>query len=87
MEAIVDRQADVLEQVASDLDAISHQIFTMGASQEGGRKTEDRILRRTLAQLGRTRGPYIACAGNNGGCVPNCSVRYDIDRSSGFLKG
>ena len=53
MEAIVDRQADVLEQVASDLDTISHQIFTMGASQEGGRKTEDRILRQTLAQLGR----------------------------------
>lgn len=53
MEAIIDRQADVLEQVASDLDAISHQIFTMGAKQEGGRKTEDRILRDTLARLGR----------------------------------
>lgn len=53
MEAIVDRQADVLEQVATDLDGISHQIFTMGANQEGGRKTEDRILRQTLARLGR----------------------------------
>ncbi len=52
MEAIVDRQADVLEQVRADLDTISHAIFAMGVNQEGGRKTEDAILRRTLGQLG-----------------------------------
>ena len=53
MEAIVDRQADVLEQVRADLDSISHDIFAMGVNQEGGRKTEDAILRRTLGQIGR----------------------------------
>ena len=53
MEAIVDRQADVLEQISADLDAISHEIFAMGAKQEGGRKAEDATLRRTLGRLGR----------------------------------
>jgi len=52
LEAIVDRQADALEQVSADLDAISHAIFAMGVNQEGGRKTEDAILRRTLGRLG-----------------------------------
>lgn len=52
LEAIVDRQADVLEKVQSDLDAISHEIFAMGANQEGGRKAEDATLRRTLGRLG-----------------------------------
>jgi magnesium transporter len=52
LETIVDRQADVLEQVRSDLDAISHAIFAMGVNQEGGRKAEDATLRRTLGQLG-----------------------------------
>ena len=53
LEAIVDRQADVLEQVRSNLDTISHAVFAMGANQEGGRKAEDAILRHTLGQLGR----------------------------------
>jgi len=53
LEAIVDRQADVLETVGRDLEAISHRIFQMGASQAGGRKEEDAALRRTLGQLGR----------------------------------
>lgn len=52
MEAIVDRQADVLEQVGADLDTVSHSIFSLGANLEGGRKAEDATLRRTLGQLG-----------------------------------
>jgi magnesium transporter len=52
LEAIVDRQADALEQVRADLDVISHNIFAMGVMQEGGRKQEDATLRRTLGQLG-----------------------------------
>ena len=52
MEAIVDRQADALEQVRADLDIISHGIFAMGVNQEGGRKAEDATLRRTLGRLG-----------------------------------
>jgi magnesium transporter len=53
LEAIVDCQADALEQVLADLDVISHTIFAMGIMQEGGRKREDTTLRRTLGQLGR----------------------------------
>jgi magnesium transporter len=53
MEAVVDRQADVLEQVRNDLDTISHAIFAMGTTQVSGRKNEDATLRRTLGELGR----------------------------------
>jgi magnesium transporter len=52
IEAIVDRQADALEQVRADLDTISHEIFAMGVNQEGGRKAEDATLRRTLGRIG-----------------------------------
>jgi magnesium transporter len=52
MEAIVDRQADALEQVSADLDVISHEIFAMGVNQEGGRKAEDAMLRHSLGRLG-----------------------------------
>jgi magnesium transporter len=52
LEAIVDRQADVLEQVRTDLDSISHGIFAMGGERVSGRKNEDAMLRRTLGQLG-----------------------------------
>ena len=54
LEAIVDHQADTLEQVSRDLETVSHEIFATGAGQEGGRKAEDRMLRRTLRQLGQT---------------------------------
>jgi magnesium transporter len=52
MEALVDRQADALEQVSANLDTISHMIFRMGTNQEGGRKAEDATLRTTLGRLG-----------------------------------
>ena len=52
LEAIVDRQADVLEQVSADLDTISHGVFAMGVHQKGGLKQEDATLRRTLGELG-----------------------------------
>ena len=53
LEAVVGRLADALEQVAQDLDAISHRIFAMGVRQGGARKQEDAELRVTLGQLGR----------------------------------
>jgi magnesium transporter len=53
LEAIVDRQADGLEQVRADLETISHAIFAMGTRRSAGRKNEDALLRRTLGQLGR----------------------------------
>jgi magnesium transporter len=52
LEAIVDRQADGLEQVRADLESISHGVFAMGRGQTAGRKNEDALLRRTLGQLG-----------------------------------
>jgi len=52
LEAIVDRLADGLEQVAAELDAMSHRIFALGAAT-GGRKQDDATLRHTLAELGR----------------------------------
>jgi len=59
LEAIVDRQADGLEQVRADLESISHGIFAMGRGRSAGRKNEDALLRRTLGQLGRI-GDFIS---------------------------
>ena len=53
LEAVVDRQADALEIVRNDLEALSHRIFAMGVKQSGGRKQEDLTLRQTLGELGR----------------------------------
>jgi magnesium transporter len=53
LEAIVDRHADALERIRDDLDAISHRIFR-GAVHIGGSRHEDRMLRETLAAIGRT---------------------------------
>lgn len=52
LETIVDRQADALEQMRADLDAISQRIFREG--QRLSRKGEDTLLRETLAAIGRT---------------------------------
>jgi magnesium transporter len=53
LEAIVDRQADALEQVRTDLEIISHRIFCDEMVTATGRKREDAMLRATLVQLGR----------------------------------
>jgi magnesium transporter len=51
--AIVDRQADAMERIHADLDAISHRVFALAGEGGAGRKIEDRILRNTLGELGR----------------------------------
>ena len=53
LEAIVDRQADALEQVGTELETISHRIFCKDMAVAAGRKREDAMLRRTLLGLGR----------------------------------
>ncbi len=53
LEAIVDRQADGLEQVKAELEAISHRIFSDRMISATGRKHEDAMLRATLVTLGR----------------------------------
>jgi magnesium transporter len=53
LEALIDREADVLEAMQTELDDISHRVFDLGSSHAAGRKVEDRMLRATLTQLGR----------------------------------
>jgi len=53
LEAIVDRQADALEEVKAELEAISHRIFCPEMAAASGRKREDAMLRQTLVGLGR----------------------------------
>jgi magnesium transporter len=53
LEAIVDRQADALELVGSELETISHSIFCEDMAAATGRKREDAMLRATLITLGR----------------------------------
>jgi magnesium transporter len=52
MESVIDRQADALEGVRSDLERISQRIFRLGAEGHGGRRDEDLRMRRTLSELG-----------------------------------
>jgi len=52
--AIIDRQADAMERIHADLDTISHRVFSLAGNSRAGRKIEDRLLRDTLAELGRT---------------------------------
>ena len=53
LEAIVDRQADALEHVRTQLEMISHRIFSPEMASASGRKREDATLRATLVTLGR----------------------------------
>jgi magnesium transporter len=53
LEALVDRQADALETIRSDLETLSHTIFEMGTTESKGRRYEDKALRRILGELGR----------------------------------
>lgn len=58
LEAIVDRLADVLEEVGDDLDAVAEAIFVGSAelaADRGAKKAEDARLRGTLRQVGRDR--------------------------------
>jgi magnesium transporter len=52
LEAIVDRLADMMENIRADLDAISFRIFGDDAAS-GKRKREDAELRATLKRIGR----------------------------------
>jgi magnesium transporter len=53
LEAIIDRQADALEEVRTELDNISHRIFCPDITSASGGRREDRALRDTLIALGR----------------------------------
>ena len=53
LEAIVDRQADVLEHVKEQMESLSHRIFSKEMIRASGRKREDAMLRSTLVTIGR----------------------------------
>ena len=53
LNALIDRQADAMERIHTDLDKISHRVFSLAGDRRAGRKQEDRLLRDTLAELGR----------------------------------
>jgi magnesium transporter len=55
VEALVDRMADVLEQVGADLDMVSHRIFRDSTAHSGKRRParEDADLRVLLRRIGR----------------------------------
>jgi magnesium transporter len=52
LDALVDRMADVLEIVGTELDAVSHRVFRAG--QAGPPAREDADLRETLRRIGRS---------------------------------
>jgi magnesium transporter len=54
LEAMVDRMADVLEQVGADLDAVSHRVFHMKNTKGSRPAREEESLRETLRGLGRS---------------------------------
>jgi magnesium transporter len=53
LEGIVDRDADVLEHIAAELEAVSRAIFRRGAPPKGQGVRSDDSLRRTLAAVGQ----------------------------------
>ncbi len=59
LEAIIDRLADVLEHVGSDLSEVSHQIFGTERTAERNANVIDARLRETLGRIGR-RGDRLA---------------------------
>jgi magnesium transporter len=54
LEAIVDRQADELEQVRAELDTISHRVFDRERTARRGQKREDGLLSEILVTIGQT---------------------------------
>jgi magnesium transporter len=53
LEAVVDRDADLLEHVASELEAISRAVFHDDARKRGQGMRNDESLRQTLSAVGR----------------------------------
>lgn len=56
LEALVDRLADVLEQIGGELDTLSAELFTRGADTRGSSRRRDQFLQATLAETGRKGG-------------------------------
>ncbi len=53
LEAVVDRLADVLEQIGGEMDGLSAEVFARGAQTGGSSRRRDQFLQATLAATGR----------------------------------
>jgi magnesium transporter len=59
LEALVDRLADVLEQLGAELDTISAELFDRGTGGRAPSRRRDAFLQQTLAGIGR-KGAHIS---------------------------
>ncbi len=59
LEALVDRLADVLEQIGTETDTLSATVFAQGADTNGSARRRDRFLRATLSEIGQ-RGTRVS---------------------------
>jgi magnesium transporter len=59
VEALVDRLADVLEQLGADLDTLSAAVFLRSPSANGPSRRRDTFLQNTLADIGR-KGEHVS---------------------------
>jgi magnesium transporter len=59
LEAMVDRLADVLEQLGADLDALSAAVFQRGAGSAGPSRRRDQFLQTTLSDIGQ-KGEHVS---------------------------
>jgi magnesium transporter len=59
LEAMVDRLADVLEQLGAELDTLSSAVFLRGSGVRGPSRRRDEFLQRTLTEIGQ-RGEHVS---------------------------
>jgi magnesium transporter len=82
LEALVDRLADVLEQLGAELDTVSAALFDRGTGGAPSRR-RDAFLQRTLADIGR-RGAHVSQL-RDGLLGVGRIVRFVAEAASGWL--
>jgi len=83
LEALVDRLADVLEQLGAELDAVSAEVFDLGAGGRAPSRRRDAFLQRTLADVGR-KGTHISQL-RDGLLGVGRIVRFVAETAAGWL--
>jgi magnesium transporter len=83
LEALVDRLADVLEQLGAELDSVSTEVFDRGAGGRAPSRRRDAFLQQTLADVGR-KGTHISQL-RDGLLGVGRIVRFVAETASGWL--
>ncbi len=83
LEAMVDRLADVLEQLGAELDTLSAAVFLRGAETTGPSRRRDAFLQHTLADIGQ-RGEHVSHL-RDGLLGVGRIVRFVQETASGWL--